>query len=63
MREPSPPVVEKEPARPLLTLRVSRDSGRTWGAEKRFYDRDCTPPLLNGVYPPCRCPRCRGGKS
>ncbi|WP_326797543.1 hypothetical protein OG946_20715 [Streptomyces sp. NBC_01808] len=46
------------PERPLPTLRVSRDSGRTFEPEKRFYSRDCEPPLLNGVYPPCECPRC-----
>lgn len=46
--------------RPRMTLRVSRDSGRTWGREKRYYDRDCNPPLLNGTYPPCECPRHRG---
>lgn len=49
------------PERLLLTLRVSRDSGRTYEPEKRFYSRDCEPSLLNGVMPPCECPRC-GGK-
>ncbi len=45
--------------RPLMTLRVSRDSGRTWGRQKHFYARDCEP--LNTLsMPPCRCPRCRG---
>lgn len=63
MREPSPAVVEKEPARPLLTLRVSRDSGKTWEPERRYYARDCEPPLLNGVMAPCECPRCPGGQS
>ncbi|WBB64090.1 hypothetical protein O7599_16915 [Streptomyces sp. WMMC500] len=50
------------PERPLLTLRVSRDSGRTYEPEKRFYARDCEPSLLNGTYPPCECPRHRGGQ-
>jgi hypothetical protein len=63
MREPSPAVVEEEPARPLLTLRVSRDSGRTWEPERCFYTRDCDPPLLSGTYPPCECPRCSGGRA
>ncbi len=49
------------PERPLMTLRVSRDSGRTFGREQRYFARDCEPPLLNGTYPPCECPRC-GGK-
>ncbi|GAA2118403.1 hypothetical protein GCM10009802_20000 [Streptomyces synnematoformans] len=54
------PEASGAPERPLLTLRVSRDSGRTWGREKRYYNRDCLPPLLNGTMPPCECPRCRG---
>lgn len=62
MREPRPAVVEKEPGSPLMTLRVSRDGGRSFGREKRFYPRDCEPPDLSGVMPPCKCSRCRGGK-
>lgn len=54
------PKASGAPERPLLTLRVSRDSGRTYEPEKRFYSRDCEPPLLNGTYPPCECPRHRG---
>jgi hypothetical protein len=52
------------PERPLLTLRVSRDSGRTFGREQRFFARDCEPPLLNGTYPRCGQPRRRrcGGR-
>ncbi|MFW6693938.1 hypothetical protein [Streptomyces sp. MAR4 CNX-425] len=46
--------------RPRMTLRVSRDSGRTFGRVKHVYARDCEPPELNGVYPPCECARCRG---
>ncbi|AZM46552.1 hypothetical protein DMB38_12660 [Streptomyces sp. WAC 06738] len=52
--------VQQQPDAPLLTLRVSRDSGRTFEPEKRFYSRDCEPPLLNGVMPPCECARCGG---
>lgn len=44
----------------LMTIRVSRDSGRTWGpttvvscAEPRDLPAE---PLR---FPPCRCPRCR----
>ncbi|GAA1500272.1 hypothetical protein GCM10009802_55530 [Streptomyces synnematoformans] len=47
------------PGEPLMTLRVSRDSGRTWGRKKSYYARDCLPPLLNSTMPPCTCPRCR----
>ncbi|GAA2140770.1 hypothetical protein GCM10009802_51100 [Streptomyces synnematoformans] len=46
---------------PSMTLRVSRDSGRRWGRQKRFYARDCEP-LDTLSWPPCRCPRCRRGK-
>ncbi|MEO3851766.1 hypothetical protein ABGB09_29760 [Streptomyces sp. B8F3] len=54
VRPEAPPA----PARPLMTLRVSRDSGRTWEPEQRFYSRDCTVPLID-CTPPCECARCR----
>ncbi|AXU13932.1 exo-alpha-sialidase [Streptomyces clavuligerus] len=46
-----------------MTLRVSRDSGRTWGpstvVREGDGDGDCLP--KNGIpYPPCYCPRCTG---
>jgi len=44
---------------PVLTLRVSRDSGRTWGPERVVRTRDPLPPLLTSTWPPCMCPRCR----
>ncbi|UUS31519.1 MULTISPECIES: hypothetical protein [Streptomyces] len=45
-------------APPLLTLRVSRDGGRTWSAPRVYRATDRLPPLMSGVWPPCRCPRC-----
>ncbi|MFF8385101.1 hypothetical protein ACF053_15845 [Streptomyces kanasensis] len=45
-------------APPLLTLRVSRDGGRTWSAPRAYRATDRLPPLMSGVWPPCRCPRC-----
>ncbi|OEJ95871.1 hypothetical protein J116_016695 [Streptomyces thermolilacinus SPC6] len=45
--------------RPLLTLRVSRDGGRTWGERTVVHSRDRLPPLHTSVWPPCACPRCR----
>lgn len=51
------------PERPRMILRVSHDSGRTFGRPKRFYTRDCEPPPLNGCMPPCACPRCRPRKA
>ena len=46
---------------PLLRIRVSRDSGRTWG-EPRTYraaQNDELLPLFSSQWPPCDCPRCR----
>jgi hypothetical protein len=43
-----------------LTLRVSRDSGRTWGPTVRYEpSREVAPIDLPGRFPPCACPRCR----
>ncbi len=54
---------EKDPfdevAVPFLTLRVSRDSGRTWGPTVTYQpSRTDTPFDLAGRFPPCQCPRC-----
>ncbi|RZB17142.1 hypothetical protein StrepF001_20390 [Streptomyces sp. F001] len=46
--------------RPLMTMRVSRDSGRTWGSERAVFATDDLPPLLTSEWPPCQCPRCMG---
>lgn len=42
--------------RPLLTLRVSKDSGKTWEPEKVFTPDDDLAPLTSTTWPPCRCP-------
>lgn len=44
--------------RPLMTMRVSRDSGRTWGPEQIVFTTDDLPALLTADWPPCRCRRC-----
>lgn len=44
--------------RPLLTLRVSRDSGQTWETEQAVFPTDDLPPLMTTAWPPCQCPRC-----
>ncbi|WP_175407927.1 hypothetical protein [Streptomyces sp. TRM64462] len=44
-----------EPLR-LLSLRVSRDGGRTWGPERQVWSSE---PLAHAIWPPCQCPRCR----
>ncbi|MFG3253676.1 hypothetical protein [Streptomyces sp. NPDC048172] len=40
-----------------LTIRISRDSGRTYGPERRFaVDQHDFRPALTERFPPCRCP-------
>lgn len=48
--------------RPLMTLRVSRDGGRTWSPiqEIRPDDSGLSPQMLS-AWPPCRCPRHSNG--
>ncbi|WKU48398.1 hypothetical protein Q3V23_32420 [Streptomyces sp. VNUA116] len=44
---------------PLMTLRVSRDSGRTYEPTRAVRTGDPVVILENPVrYPPCECPRC-----
>lgn len=45
--------------RVLMTLRVSRDSGRTWGQLTEVRE-DVDRVILDnpGLFPACRCPRC-----
>nr|WP_244189324.1 hypothetical protein [Streptomyces incarnatus] len=48
----------------FLTLRVSRDGGRTWGPRVTYRPPKNAAPLdLSGRFPPCACPRCRERKS
>lgn len=47
--------------RVLMSLRVSRDSGRTWARSTRVLEGEPFDILANpGRYPPCECPRCVG---
>ncbi|MEU6482410.1 hypothetical protein [Streptomyces sp. NPDC046887] len=42
-----------------MTLRISRDSGRTWGAPTEVrVDEDTPVPVSPTVFPPCGCARC-----
>ncbi|MGW4227459.1 hypothetical protein ACWEG1_28825 [Streptomyces bauhiniae] len=42
-----------------MTLRVSRDSGRTWGPRTEVrVGKDPVPPDNPGRFPPCACRRC-----
>lgn len=45
---------------PLMTIRVSRDSGKTWGAERALFATDDLPPLTTTEWPPCLCRHCGG---
>lgn len=50
--------------RVLMTLRVSRDSGRTWQQSTRVREGDPFVILSDpGRYPPCGCARCMGQDS
>ncbi|WP_340564480.1 hypothetical protein [Streptomyces sp. GSL17-111] len=44
---------------PLLTIRVSHDSGRTYGPTLAVHHGDDLPPLDTFQWPPCACPRHR----
>lgn len=46
-----------------MTLRVSRDSGRTWSPVTEVRE-DENPAILDnpGGFPTCACPRCTGRK-
>ncbi|GAA3304233.1 hypothetical protein GCM10020295_54840 [Streptomyces cinereospinus] len=47
--------------RVLMSLRVSRDSGRTWEQSTRVREGDPFVILSDpGRYPPCACARCTG---
>ena len=61
--EPPTPSTPREP-RSSLSLRVSRDSGRTWGTKVTYRAGTFDLPDdalwdMGTRYPPCRCPRCR----
>jgi hypothetical protein len=43
----------------LMTMHVSRDSGRTWSPAVEIRSSDDLPPLMTSIWPPCECPRHR----
>lgn len=43
-----------------MTMRVSRDSGRTWSRERTVQGEG--PPPAWAPCPPCQCPRCGEGR-
>lgn len=48
---------------PLMTMRVSRDSGQTWEPERAVYTTEDLSPLLTGAWPPCECRMVCGTRS
>jgi hypothetical protein len=42
----------------LMTVRVSRDSGRTWGPTMAVRGSDPAADFNALHYPPCQCPQC-----
>lgn len=53
-----------EESRSLMTMRVSRDNGRTWDQETVVREGDPVVLLYDpGRYPPCECARCAGRRT
>lgn len=49
--------------RPSLTIRISRDSGRTWDQTSVVHAVHPLPVMADPMrFPPCRCPRCTDTK-
>lgn len=46
----------KGTGRTLLTIRVSRDSGKTWEPERTYAPVDGMAALMSSTWPPCQCP-------
>lgn len=49
----------EQPGPVLMSLRVSRDGGRTYGSVREFRTGDDLPPLDTLAWPPCQRPRHR----
>lgn len=43
---------------PRMTLRISRDGGRTWEKRRTVQGRDPERLTDSGAFPACTCPRC-----
>jgi len=49
--------------KPIMTIRVSRDGGKTWGETKTFRsDGDLEPLPPTSSWPACQCPMHRKGE-
>ncbi|MEW2374224.1 hypothetical protein AB0940_33455 [Streptomyces sp. NPDC006656] len=47
------------PERPRMTIRVSRDGGRTYGPPVECRVNGASAPMYSQQYPPCECPQHR----
>lgn len=45
---------------PRMTMRVSRDGGRTYGPQMEVRTGEVPVPMYTQQYPPCQCPQHRG---
>lgn len=54
-------LVEMAALRPLMTLRVSYDGGRTWGRTVETTRHDHLPPMASQMWPACACVECVPG--
>ncbi|MEU5840125.1 hypothetical protein ABZ820_41680 [Streptomyces diacarni] len=45
----------------VMTIRVSRDAGRTWRRRRTVRRKLGQPPPATSLLAPCECPRCRKG--
>ncbi|MFD8954609.1 hypothetical protein ACFV0B_37785 [Streptomyces xanthophaeus] len=48
---------DDDQAPPMLTIRVSRDGGRTYGPARVIPAGSDLEPLLTMQWPPCQCPQ------
>lgn len=57
------PTNSEPPDHPLMTMRVSKDNGRTWSPVREVRSGDCyvSPLSFSDAWPPCLCPRHRDG--
>lgn len=55
----SPELPGAAPPARLMTIRVSRDSGKTYGAPIEVRAGDDLPPMWTSIWPPCGCPQHR----
>jgi hypothetical protein len=49
---------QKKPEYALLTMRVSRESGKTWQRKREVRSNEKLAPLPVGAWPMCECPQC-----